>query len=288
MTKLLLLPVLTVLASLAACFGQTAVAEDTLDLCRFDLIFADEFNDLSISPYLLQGKRWTAHTAWSGDFGDAAFTDPGPDGPFAIADGKLRITAARDRGGKWRSGLIAAADYTGAGQGVQFGYFEARMRMPPGPGTWPAFWLSTLKPTAMKVPHIELDVVEYYGHDTGSFQTAYHVWYPEGRQELSRGDLKMIDIPEGLAVDGFNTYGVRVAPDRITYYLNRKAVWAVDTPPELQRPLYPMVNLALGSGYPIDKTPDPSVLLVDYVRVYRDRSPEASAACDTAKRSLAK
>jgi hypothetical protein len=38
--------------------------------------------------------------------------------------------------------------------------------------------------------------------------------------------------------------------------------------------MYPLVNLALGSGYPIDKTPDPSTLLVDYVHVYgRDAGP---------------
>jgi hypothetical protein len=29
-----------------------------------------------------------------------------------------------------------------------------------------------------------------------------------------------------------------------------------------------MVDLALGGGWPIDKTPDPSVMQVDYVRAY--------------------
>jgi hypothetical protein len=29
-----------------------------------------------------------------------------------------------------------------------------------------------------------------------------------------------------------------------------------------------LVNLALGSGWPIDKTPSPSYMYIDYVRAY--------------------
>jgi hypothetical protein len=60
-----------------------------------------------------------------------------------------------------------------------------------------------------------------------------------------------------------------VAPDSVTYYLDRRPVWQQPTPPELRTPLYPLVDLALGSGFSIENTPDPSVLQVDYMRVYR-------------------
>ncbi len=76
----------------------------------------------------------------------------------------------------------------------------------------------------------------------------------------------------------YHDYGVRVAPEAITYYIDRKPVWQMPHPPELQGPLFPLVNLALGSGFPIDKTPDPSVLMVDYVHVYA-RDP--AARCST-------
>ena len=33
-------------------------------------------------------------------------------------------------------------------------------------------------------------------------------------------------------------------------------------------PLYVMVNLAMGSGWPIDKAPSPSYMDVDYVKVW--------------------
>ena len=45
-------------------------------------------------------------------------------------------------------------------------------------------------------------------------------------------------------------------------------VWKVKTPPEHNKPLMVLLNLALGSGWPIDKTPNPSIMEVDYVRAY--------------------
>ena len=37
---------------------------------------------------------------------------------------------------------------------------------------------------------------------------------------------------------------------------------------EVDKLLYLLVDLALGSGWPIDQTPNPSYLYVDYVRAY--------------------
>jgi beta-glucanase (GH16 family) len=83
-----------------------------------------------------------------------------------------------------------------------------------------------------------------------------------------------IDVPNGSLVADFHTYGVDVSPQAIVFFHDGKKVWSQPTPPELTGPLYPLVNLALGSGWPIDQTPNPSTLLVDYVHVYgRDAGP---------------
>jgi hypothetical protein len=39
--------------------------------------------------------------------------------------------------------------------------------------------------------------------------------------------------------------------------------------PEMHSPMSILVDLALGSGWPIDKTPDPSVLDVDYIKAFK-------------------
>lgn len=75
---------------------------------------------------------------------------------------------------------------------------------------------------------------------------------------------------------GFHTYGALIKTDYVHFYFDGVEQWKTPTPPEAKEPLYVMVDLALGGGWPIDKTPDPSYLYVQYVRVYApppDNSP---------------
>ncbi len=270
------------LALCAGCSSGSADAAEQLDLCAYTLYFADEFDNLAIAPRKLEnGARWTAHTPWNGDFGDAQFSDPRPDWPFTSSNGILRITAKRDEKGRWRSGLIAAAEGSGAGQGLQYGYFEARMKFPNGPGVWPSFWLMSLQP-ARQTPKIEIDVVEYYGHMDDKYFVTGHVWYGEAEKQRTRHDGKRLPVPAGSLTSSFHRYGVRVDAAHITYFLDGVAMWQQPTPDEHRAPLYPLVNLALGSGYPIDQTPDPSTLEVDYVRVYRPQAAGTNSDCKTA------
>ena len=71
--------------------------------------------------------------------------------------------------------------------------------------------------------------------------------------------------------DDFHRYGVLVEEKETTFYFDGAALRTVKTPKEAKVPLYLMLDLALGGGWPIDKTPDPSRMLVDYVRVYARR-----------------
>ena len=66
----------------------------------------------------------------------------------------------------------------------------------------------------------------------------------------------------------FHRYGVSVALDWTTFYFDRVEIWRAPTPPELRQPLMILVNLGLGGGWPIDKTPSPSSMYIDYVRAY--------------------
>jgi beta-glucanase (GH16 family) len=244
--------------------------------CLLTPVLMENFDSLSVAPYTIGPARWISHTPWNGDFGDARFTDDGPDGPFSIHDGILHITAKKDAEGKWTSGLLASADSTGKGRGAKYGYFEARMKMPTGPGTWPAFWLVEIKPIAQRDALVEIDVIEYYGHSTGDFQSVVHVWFDDRAKKFD--DAVFIDVPKGSLEADFHTYGVDVSPTSVTYFLDGVEYWRHPTPPELDAPLHPLVNLALGSGWPIDKTPNPVVLKVDYIHVW-ERSATPPQGC---------
>jgi beta-glucanase (GH16 family) len=249
-----------------------AEAADSSEACKLRPVMIENFDEDSIASSRIGPARWTAHTPWNGDFGDAAFADPGPGGPFKVKDGVLSITASKNHDGRWTSGLIAAADASGVGTGTRYGYFEVRMKMPPGPGTWPAFWLMPLKPAIESDGRVEIDVIEYYGHDTSAYHSVVHVWFDESAKKKGHGTK--IEIPDGSLVSDYHTFGVDVSPQALVFFFDGKKVWSYPTPPELTYPMYPIVNLALGSGWPIDKTPNPSTLMVDYVHVYgRDAGP---------------
>ncbi len=266
------MPATVVLLVSVLASGQARAASSGMPSCELKPVMQEDFATQSIASSRIGPARWTAHTPWNGDFGDARFADPGPAGPFEVADHRLTITAVKGADGRWTSGLIAAADATGAGTGTQWGYFEARMQMPPGPGTWPAFWLGALKPVEGSDGTVEIDVIEYYGQFTFAYRPAIHVWYKDKSKGM--GADHEVRVPDGSLVSGFHTYGVDLSPQKIVWFFDGRQVWSRPTPPELDGPMYPIVNLALGSGWPIDKTPSPSQLLVDYVHVYnRDAGP---------------
>jgi hypothetical protein len=240
----------------------------SLDLTGFHLTFREEFDEpLDVSAWG-PGTRWIAHTPWAGDFGDARFADPGSDFPFSVKDGILRIEARKDETGKWSSGLLASNDPMGNGFSQQYGYFEMRAKLPPGPGVWPAFWLCSSynrKDTTSGLDgSVEIDVLEYYGRTPSSFTATIHVWRPEPH----RSEGCTITTKRYEASTGFHNYGCLVDPEWITMYFDGIKVWQGKTPPEHNKPLMLLLNLALGPGWPIDKTPNPSVMKVDYVRVY--------------------
>ncbi len=197
-----------------------------------------------------------------------------------------RDLATSDKWGrKWRSGLLASCDPEGKGFAQKYGYFECRAKMPAGAGVWPAFWLASTPPEptagmdvrktnsweawmkrfdAAKQGDVEIDVIEFYGHEPSAYQATAIVWWPEPHHSKMR---KIFTRPNEVS-EGFHNYGAMVDPEFITMYFDGVEVWKTRTPREHQRPLMLLLNLALGSGWPIDKVPDPSFMDVEYVRAY--------------------
>jgi beta-glucanase (GH16 family) len=239
---------------------------EVLDLSSYALSFSEEFDSLDVSAWG-PGTRWIAHTPWNGDFGAAQFANPEPGFPFVIENGILRIEARRGTDGKWRSGLLSSADQKGAGFLQQFGYFEMRAKLPAGPGLWPAFWLIANKD---KDSSAEIDILEQYGQFPGDFESVIHVWRRAPGAENYQATLRHKVTPGLLSAD-FHLFGASVESDWIIIYLDRVEIARTPTPPEHHRPMFVLLNLALGGGWPIEQTPSPSFMYVDYVRAYKKR-----------------
>jgi len=240
----------------------------TLSLKGYKLTFDEEFANLDVSASG-PGTRWISHTPYGGDFGDARFADPGPDSPFSVKNGILTIEATKSAG-EWKSGLLSSADPKGNGFSQLYGYFEMRAKLPKGDGTWPAFWMNdvtNLKNPIPKVTNMEIDVLEQYGLSAQAMHCTLHWWHADGSHDAVATTASVKDM-----TDGFHNYGLLWTRDNLVWYFDGVEVYRQPTPIELQSHAeYLMVNLALGGGWPTDKTPNPSDMLVKYVRVYAKR-----------------
>ena len=64
-----------------------------------------------------------------------------------IADNRLYINCFKGSNGKIYSGRVYAHET----QGWLYGIFEARIKLPKGKGTWPAFWMMTFLMVCLRI-----------------------------------------------------------------------------------------------------------------------------------------
>lgn len=256
------------------------------------LVFADDFTGaLSISSTDPKATYYD-HKPPGGfqDFSAHTFSGhDSPRNPFSRVDSYLRIRAS-DKAHS--SGLISSMknDATGVTARVPC-YFECRFIGPNAIGTWPAFWLLTDYMTdyvkGIKAPCDELDIIEAYGgegpHEPNAFD-AYmitpHCW-DQGETGKAMEKTAFVGMHNPIHVrkfgipsswfESFHTYGCKITATDTIYYCDDIEVGRHATLPiSRQRPLFFVVNLATGGGWPVDLSRYHGLadMYVDYVRVY--------------------
>ena len=223
--------------------GHMAAAQGRLDRAGMHATFSDSFENFAASASGVVDGRPAWRTTYIG--GDRTlpnnheaewYTDPGPNGPFRIINKVLQITAAPaaglPRGATYRSGLITSERLFSQ----RYGYFEMRAQLPRGRGMWPAFWLL---PADGNWPP-EIDVMEMLGDAPTTYYVSLH-----GRADGKPLDaITPVQAPDLSA--GFHVFGVAWRPDRIRFYLDDAMVHESATFADMRRPMYLLVNLAVG------------------------------------------
>ena len=236
-----------------------------LDRSRLRLTFAEEFTRLVASPDGVRGWRTTyanGERTLPANREAQHYVDPGPDiDTFAVENGILRIRAAPRLGPSgltYSSGLLTTQRLFSQ----RYGHFEMRAHLPAGPGFWPAFWLL---PEDRTWPP-ELDVVEVLGHDPCTLWASVH--------SREHGVRRATNIPVPVAdlSGGFHLYGASWGPEMVRWYLDDVEVASAPTPRDMHKPMYLLMNLAVGGP---GSWPGPAdgvssaEMRVDYVRAYR-------------------
>jgi len=206
----------------------------------------------------------------------------GRPGPFRVGADGLAIVArplppgARPPfpGAAYTSGMLTSA----RSFSFQYGYAEIEAQVPRGKGLWPAFWLL---PTGGGWPP-EIDVMEVLGDDTDGFWATLH-GRGGGGHRVTQGRVAAEDLSRG-----FHAYGVRWGADRIVWYLDGRPVFSAPTPADFHVPMYLLVNLAVGGGWPgaPDRdTPFPAEFRIRRISVHLPpgTDPRGSAAAEVAR-----
>jgi beta-glucanase (GH16 family) len=258
------------------------------------LMFADDF----AAPLSISTKDASAtyfdHKPLGGDFSTLTFTghDDGAKNPFLQIGTYLRIRADAT---KKSAGLISSLRNDGNGiKATAPCYFECRFIGPNAIGSWPAFWLMTDYPTRRTERHEkdgpsdELDVIEAYGGEGAhhpnagdKYMITPHAWGQGAAGKAAEAKaFKAVHSPISMRKFGIpstwfespHTYGCLVTRTDTVYFCDNIEVGRHGSL-ELSKtePLFFMINLATGGGWPVDLSRyDGRVdMYVDFVRVYQ-------------------
>ena len=211
-----------------------------------------------------------------------------------VEDGKLMLQVRKERyrcrdlqGGAcnksrydYTSGWVETAPLIHS----KYGYMESRIRIPHGYGFWPAFWTFISDDAPDPRNAAEIDVFEMLGDLPKTVMgTNLHLAYcncnenqcdckylndqmcPEVNPDILCHQMD-VNIPD--YTENFLTYGLEWTPSKIIWYVNGAVVRNAANP-GIHDPVRIIFNLAITPWrLPNETTPFPSVMEIDYLRVY--------------------
>lgn len=178
------------------------------------------------------------------------------------------ITVHQSEWGNWHAGSLFSIDPTKAGFTQQYGYWEARVKMPAGGvGVWPSFCLYT---TGHKSGlGEEIDIFEEYGgayaeNKDGGFGMRNGNW---GKG----GDAGHANVWPAVSKPWLNwhVYGFLATPTKCSFYVDGDKKGEFDTPAKyLNAPMYMTLEYNVGGAWPLTGLISNSHMDVDWVRVW--------------------
>lgn len=159
---------------------------------------------------------------------------------------------------------------------AQPGRVEARIKLAPGQGLWPAFWmLGHGDPTKGWPDCGEIDVMENKGSQPRSTSSALHGPGYSGGNSFWHVET----LPTGSFTSEFHVFAVEWDANGVVFFIDGTAHFAM-TKTYIEgtgayvfnQPFYVILNMAVGGHFDGDPQSDaifPATMLVDYVRVFR-------------------
>lgn len=239
----------------------------------YKLVWHDEFEGDALNTdawtHEVQGAGWVNNELQNyvnGAFNGTRVT--------TVSDGTLKITAFK-QGNNVYSGRI----YGNLSKGWKYGIIEAKIKLPKGKGTWPAFWMMPVNNDFGSNPWPkcgEIDIMEEVGCNANYTSSSLHT---ESYNHVM-GTQKTAERLTAGAEDEFHVYRLEWTADYITTYVDGEQLLHfandkagnVSTWP-FNKPFYVILNLAWGGSWGgmngVDESALPATMEVDYVRVFQ-------------------
>ena len=237
----------------------------------YHLVWNDEFSQEGID---LDAKNWTHEVkpaGWVNNEKQTYVNTKSPKGERVteVKEGTLRIHCFKED-----SKIYSGRVYGCVSSGWQYGYVEAKIKLPSGKGTWPAFWMMPVNFTAWPDDG-EIDIMEEVGYRPDYVSSSLHATghvHSKGTQVTKETYCKG-------AEGEFHVYGMEWTADYFQFYVDGKktlyyknpGTGKVDWP--YDAPFYVILNLAWGGDWGgsqgVDESKLPVTMEVDYVRVFQ-------------------
>jgi len=237
-------------------------AVNARDMTGYTLTWSDEFRGSKLDP-----RKWKFRT-------DSKHWSAQKPGNISVSDGTLKIHVKKETSGD--------KAYTGGGviskPAFRYGYYEARLKVPPGAGWHTSFWMMLHNGgggTGPNAAHQELDVIENDSNRLNTYGVNIHKW----RGEHIYFGGKDIETPD-LSAD-FHVFGCEFTPTTVRYFFDGNLVQEVDVTKAVRKDgstaefehgdqhiWLTSIASHLGGTKAVDDTKLPATAEFDYVRFY--------------------
>lgn len=248
----------------------TQLSDEIVTPEGYRMVWNEEFNDPSIT--MPDESRWW-YEVWdpgsvNNELQRYVAGKQGDNVTASVYNGILHINAI-----KTASEVISARVNTK--ESWTYGYFEARLKLPKGKGTWPAFWMMPQQDGPWPACG-EIDIMEEVGYNPDYTSSSIHC----SSYNHIKGTQKTAERLTSGAQDEFHVYALEWTPDYIRTLVDGKQLLYfpndhngnTDTWP-FDKPFYLKLNLAWGGdwggAHGVDESALPATYEIDYVRVFQ-------------------
>ncbi|MEI8084609.1 MAG: family 16 glycosylhydrolase [Paludibacter sp.] len=258
MKKLLVFSIITFF-----CLSLTAQTKN------YSLVFSDEFDGSTLDL-----TKWNIQVGYAANQEKEYYTDGTNN--IRVENGNLIISAKKENyvvDRNYSSGRI----YSKSKGFLKYGKVEARINVPSGAGTWPAFWMMPQSSVYGSWPKSgEIDIMEHIGSNPRMTSHAVHTALKNG----SIGNNWFAKVYQDSMENKFHIYGIDWDPDQILFYIDNVLTATLyrnftdtSTGWPFNQDFYAILNLAVGGtmGGNVDDNifNSPVEMKVDYVHLYQ-------------------